>query len=55
MCKICEGDHMSSFKQCPIWKKEKEILKVKTERKITYPGAKRIVNIYKVPKPNMPS
>ena len=45
---------MSSSKQCPIWKKEKEILKVKTEKKITYPEAKRIVNIYYVPKPNMP-
>ena len=37
---------MSSSKQCPIWKKEKEILKVKTEKKITYPEAKRIVNIF---------
>ena len=46
MCKNCKGDHMSSSKQCPIWKKEKEILKVKTEKKITYPEAKRIVNIF---------
>ena len=46
---------MSSSKQCHIWKKEKEILKVKTERKITFPEAKRIVNIYNVPKPNMSS
>ena len=28
--------------------------KVKTERKITYPEARRIVNIYIVPKPNIP-
>ena len=54
MYKYCTCDHMSSSKQCPIWKKEKEILKVKTERRITYPEAKRIVNIYNVPKPNMP-
>ena len=40
MCKNCKGDHMSSSKLCLIWKKEKEILKVKTERKITYPEAK---------------
>ena len=36
MYKYCTCDHMSSSKQCPIWKKEKEILKVKTERKIPY-------------------
>ena len=54
MCKNCKGDHMSSSKQCPIWIKEKGILKVKTKRKITYQEAKRIVNIYNIPKPNMP-
>ena len=36
MYKYCTCDHMSSSKQCPIWKKEKEILKVKTKRKIPY-------------------
>ena len=42
---------MSFSKQCPIWKKEKEI----NLKRIAYPEAKRIVNIYNVPKPNMPS
>ena len=55
MYKYCTCDHMSSSKQCPIWKKEKEILKVKTERKIPYQRQKRIVNIYNISKPNMPS
>ena len=55
MCKNRKGDHMSSSMQCPILKKEKEILKVKTEKKFTHPEAKRIVNIYHVPKTNMQS
>ena len=55
MYKYCTCDHMSSSKQYPIWKKEKEILKVKTERKIPYQRQKRIVNIYNISKPNMPS
>ena len=33
---------------------EKEVIKIKTEIKITYPEAKRIVNIYNVPIPNIP-
>ncbi|XP_061170354.1 uncharacterized protein LOC133179670 [Saccostrea echinata] len=52
-CKNCKGEHMSSSKQCPIWKKEKEIQKVKTEKRIPYPEAKKLVNMYSVPKPNM--
>ena len=54
-CKNCKGDHMASSKQCPIWIKEKEIQKVKTERRIAYPEAKKIVNMYSVPKPHLPS
>ncbi|XP_062616032.1 uncharacterized protein LOC134277735 [Saccostrea cucullata] len=54
-CKNCKGDHMASSKQCPIWLKEKEIQKVKTEKRIPYPEAKKLVNMYTVPKPNLPS
>ena len=36
---------MASSKQCPLWKKEKEIPKVKTGKKITKPEAKKMVQI----------
>ena len=35
--------------QCPILIKEKDIQKVKTERRIANPEAKKIVNMYSVP------
>ena len=39
----CKGAHPSSSKDCGVWKKEKQIQQVKTERKISYPDARRIV------------
>jgi hypothetical protein len=54
-CKNCKGDHMASSKKCPIWIKEKEIQKVKAEKRITYHEAKKLVNMYSVPRPNLPS
>ncbi|XP_061190460.1 uncharacterized protein LOC133198380 [Saccostrea echinata] len=54
-CKNCKGDHMASSKQCPVWQKEKNIQKVKAEKRIPYPEAKKLVNMYSVPKPNLPS
>ena len=42
-CLNCEGAHPSSSKDCDVWKKEKQIQQVKTERKISYPDARRIV------------
>ncbi|XP_061170361.1 uncharacterized protein LOC133179681 [Saccostrea echinata] len=49
----CKGGHMASSKHCPIWKKEKEIQKVKVEKRIPYSEAKKLVNMYSVPKPNL--
>ena len=43
MCVNCKGAHPSSSKDCNVWKKEKQIQQVKTERKISYPDARRIV------------
>ena len=40
-CFNCKGAHMSSSKDCPIYKKEKEILKIKTEKNITYQEARQ--------------
>ena len=42
-CVNCEGAHPSSSKDCYMWKKEKQIQQVKTERKISYPDARRLV------------
>ena len=39
----CEGAHPSSSKDCDVWKKEKQIQKVKTERKMSYPDGRKIV------------
>ncbi|XP_062577957.1 uncharacterized protein LOC134239842 [Saccostrea cucullata] len=52
-CKNCKGGHMASSKQCPMLKKEKEIQRVKAEKRIPYPEAKKLVNIYSSPKPNL--
>ena len=54
-CRNCKGDHMASSKKCPIWMKEKEIQKVKSEKRIPYHEAKKLVNMYNVPKPYLPS
>ena len=42
-CVNCEGAHPSSSKDCEVCKKEKHIQKVKTEKKISYPDARKIV------------
>ena len=54
-CRNCKGDHMASSKQCPIWKNEKQIQKIKAEKRITYQEAKKLNNMYSIPKPNLPS
>lgn len=51
-CKNCKGDHIASSKQCPMG--EKEIQKVKIEKRITYPEAREIGQLYNMPKPNLP-
>ena len=43
-CINCEGNHFSSSKSCPIYLKEKEIQKLKTEKRIAYPEARRLYN-----------
>ena len=41
-CANCQEAHMAISKDCPIWKKEKQIQKIKAERNISYPEARRI-------------
>ena len=42
-CANCQGDHVAASKDCPVWKKEKQIQKVKTENHLGYPEARRLV------------
>ena len=41
-CVNCHKNHQSKSNQCEIWKKEKEIMKIKVTQKITYLEAKKI-------------
>ena len=38
----CHNNHQSKSNQCEIWKKEKEMMKIKVTQKITYLEAKKI-------------
>ena len=40
-CSNCQEAHMAISKDCPVWKKEKLIQKIKAERNISYPEARR--------------
>ena len=42
-CHNCQGGHMTTSKDCPMWKKEKNIQKVKCERNISFTEARKIV------------
>ena len=39
----CQGGHTATSRNCPVWKKEKEIITLKTERKISFPEARKLV------------
>ena len=41
-CVNCHKNHQSKSNQCEIWKKEKEIMKIKVTQKITYLEANKI-------------
>jgi hypothetical protein len=42
-CLNCNGDHPAFFTTCPIWLREKEICKIKTQNDIPYPEARKRV------------
>ena len=42
-CSNCNGPHASSAKDCPVWQKEKEIQRVRVEKRISFPEAKQLV------------
>ena len=45
-CVNCKEDHPANSKQCQAWHTEKEILKVKYTRNISFPEARKIVDSY---------
>ena len=45
-CFNCNEDHPANSKQCQGWRTEKEILKVKYTRNISFPEARKIVEIF---------
>ena len=43
-CINCDGDHAASDRDCPVWKREKEVNAIKFTRGISYPEARKIVD-----------
>ena len=39
----CNGRHAASAKECPGWKKEKEIQRIRVEKRISFPEARQLV------------
>lgn len=42
-CANCKGEHPSSSRDCPVWKTEEAIQRVKTENKISFFEARKLV------------
>ena len=43
LCPNCCGPHDSSAKDCPVWQKEKEIQRVRVEKRISFPETRQLV------------
>ena len=43
LCSNCNGPHAPSAKNCPVWQKEKEIQRVRVEKRISFPEARQLV------------
>ena len=41
-CVNCGGNHLSRSSDCEVWKKEKEVMKIKVTQRLTYPEARKI-------------
>ena len=41
-CVNCGKDHLSRSSDCEVWKKEKEIMKLKVTKNLTYPEARKL-------------
>ena len=42
-CVNCDGDHGSFSRDCPLWKKEKDIQTIKVTQGISFPEARKVV------------
>ena len=42
-CANCEGEHAASSRDCPAWAREREVLRVKYTRGVSFPEARRLV------------
>ncbi|XP_017472371.1 PREDICTED: uncharacterized protein LOC108363506 [Rhagoletis zephyria] len=45
MCANCLGAHSASYKDCPLYEQQKQILKIKTQNKCSYNEARRLYKI----------
>ena len=43
ICSNCKSPHAVSVKDCPVWKKEKEIQRIRVEKCISLPEARQLV------------
>ena len=43
ICCNCNGPHAASAKDCPVWKKEKEIQRIRVEKRISFPETRQLV------------
>ena len=41
-CVNCGGNHTSRSSDCDVWKKEKEVMKIKVTQRLTYPEARKV-------------
>ena len=41
--KLCNGPHASSAQDCPVWKKDKAIQRVRVEKRVSFPEARQLV------------
>ena len=46
-CVNCGGNHMSRSSDCDVWKKEKEVMKIKVTQRLTYPEARKVYEQHK--------
>ena len=42
-CNNCKRNHRADSKYCKIWEREKEIIKMKITKNITFPEARRLI------------
>ena len=49
ICSNCKGPHAVSAKNCPLWKKEKEIQRIRVEKHVSFPEARQLMRHRSLP------